>query len=67
VDPDAPSSSTSAADTVWQCLFCFECYEAEDEEDWVKYGCGRWTHESCITDVIVDYTGKELFCPFCAV
>ena len=67
VDPDAPSSSTSAADTVWQCPFCFECYETEDGEDWVKCGCGRWTHESCITDVIVDCTGKELFCPFCAV
>jgi len=59
----ATSSSTSATDTVWQCPFCFKCYGTKDDEDLVKGGCDRWTHESCITDVIA---GKELFCPFCA-
>jgi len=63
VDPGAPSSSTSAADTVWHCPYCFECYETEDDKDWVKCGCGRWTHESCITDVILIALEKNSFAP----
>ena len=67
INSDTPSSSTSAAASEWECPFCFECYNKDDQEDWVKCGCGRWTHESCITDVIVDSAGKELFCLYCSV
>ena len=74
VDSDAPSCSSvttsgnmSTSTTMWQCSICYEEYDKEDTEDWVQCGCGRWIHELCITDVIVDATGKELFCPYCSV
>lgn len=75
-DCDEPSSSAASSvsgntrendKTVWQCSICFEQYYEEDDEDWVQCGCGRWTHESCISDVVMDASGKELFCPYCSV
>ena len=79
LDSDTPSSSApvNTDDTgvkdhsgaVWQCSICFENYGEEDDEVWVQCGCGRWTHEVCISqsDIIVDANGKELFCPYCSV
>ena len=75
-DCDAPSSSAASSasgntrkndKTVWQCSICFEQYYEGDDEDWVQCGCGRWTHELCISDVVMDASGKELFCPYCSV
>ena len=72
VDSDAPScSSVTTSDntntTTWQCSICYEDYDEVGTEDWVQCGCGRWTHELCITDVVINATGKELFCPYCSV
>ena len=48
---------------------CFATYGEEDDEVWVQCGCGRWTHEVCISqsDIIVDANGRELFCLKCSV
>ena len=79
LDSDTPSSSvpvdtddTSVKDhsgAVWQCSICFENYGEEDDKVWVQCGCGRWTHEVCISQshIIIDANGKELFCPYCSV
>ena len=74
VDSDAPSCSsvttsdnTSTSTTMWQCSICYEDYDEVGTEDWVQCGCGRWIHELCITDVVIDAAGKELFCLYCSV
>ena len=75
-DGDEPSCSVALTtsgnvrennEAVWQCSICFEQYDEGDDEDWVQCGCGRWTHESCISDIVIDASGKELFCPYCSV
>ena len=66
--PSCSSTVTTEGNTnMWQCSICYEVYNEEDTEDWVQCGCGRWTHELCITDIVIDVTGKELFCPYCSV
>ena len=73
LDSDAPSCSTTTTTSnnvsamLWQCSICYEDYDEEDTDDWVQCGCGRWTHELCITDVVIDASGRELFCPYCLV
>ena len=32
-----------------------------------KTGPGRWTHELCTADVVINANGKELFCSHCSV
>ena len=73
LDSDASSCSTTTTTSnnvstmLWQCSICYEEYDEEDTDDWVQCGCGRWTHELCITDVVIDASGRELFCPYCSV
>ena len=72
VDSDALSCSSvttsgNTSTTMWQCSICYEDYDEVGTEDWVQCGCGRWIHELCIIDVVIDATGKELFCPYCSV
>ena len=59
-DADIPFSSVDEN----ECCVCFSMHS--EDEDWVQCGCNRWLHEGCITEVIIDVSGKELFCPFCA-
>ena len=48
------------------CCVCFQCYQGDQEDsDWVQCACNRWLHEDCITDVVHDIHGRELFCPYC--
>ena len=48
------------------CCVCFQCYQDDQEDsDWVQCACKRWLHEDCITDVVHDVHGRELFCPYC--
>ena len=67
-DADIPFSSHSVTTSQNvdenECCVCFLMYS--EDEDWVQCGCSRWLHERCITEVIIDISGKELFCPFCA-
>ena len=50
-----------------ECCVCFSMYREDEDDDWVQCACSRWLHEGCITDVIIDANGKELFCPFCSL
>lgn len=63
--PAAQDLTSEAKDPeVWECAFCFGFYQ-EDGTDWVECGCGRWVHEQCMEEVVLDSNGDERFCPFC--
>ena len=47
-----------------ECPFCFKTY-CHDGKEWLECACGRWIHEQCIEEVILDSGGHERFCPFC--
>ena len=47
-----------------ECPFCFETY-CHDGKEWLECACGRWIHEQCMDEVILDSGGQERFCPFC--
>ena len=73
-DANVPTSSHTVNTTAIvdgnenECCVCFSAYqEDEEDDDWVQCGCSRWLHEGCITDVIIDVSGKELFCPYCSL
>ena len=51
------------------CCMCFGSFE-DDVHDgagagWVSCNCGRWLHEDCVEDYVVNKSRVELFCPFC--
>ncbi len=49
-----------------QCSACFHTYEDDESgSDWVECVCGRWIHDDCIEECIVDSNGKERMCPIC--
>ena len=51
-----------------QCAVCLEAYSSSDFDcDWIECACGRWTHEDCVDDVVIDINGKERFCPHCVI
>ena len=51
------------------CCMCFGSFEDDvcngDGAGWVSCNCGRWLHEDCVEDYVVNESGAELFCPFC--
>ena len=46
-----------------ECCVCFTSHEEDivnqSGKDWVAYVCGRWLHEDCADDCILDSAGKE--------
>ncbi len=66
-----PSSATASQENDQEnkelnceCPFCFEPY-CQDGQEWLECACGRWIHEQCIEEVIVDSGSQERFCPYC--
>ena len=51
------------------CCMCFVTFEEDTLEgtgaEWLPCPCGRWLHEDCAEDCIVDSDGNERYCPFC--
>ena len=51
------------------CCICFGSYSEDvvdgDGRERIKCECGRWLHEDCADDRIVDSNGKERFCHHC--
>lgn len=71
----SPGQSSAVQNSIWQaeelsleevceCAFCFRSYQ-EDGAEWVECGCGRWVHDLCMEEVVLDRNGVERFCPFC--
>ena len=51
------------------CCMCFGSYE-DDVIDgggaqWIFCRCGRWLHEDCVEETVVDSDGHQRFCIFC--
>ena len=45
---------------------CFINYDNDPSgKDWVECACGRWLHEECADDCVVDDEGKERLCVIC--
>ena len=51
------------------CCLCFVIFEEDTREQtgakWLSCACGRWLHEDCAEDIVVDSDGNERCCPFC--
>lgn len=50
------------------CCMCFGSYDDLMEgagTEWISCACGRWLHEDCGEDCILDDSGQERFCPYC--
>ena len=49
------------------CVVCVSDCNSEDVSgaDWIECACGRWLHEECGEECVVDAAGKERFCPTC--
>ena len=64
----ASSSSVTTVEAEDICCVCFQDYQGDNENtDWVQCACHRWLHEDCISDIVYDVHGRELFCPYCAL
>lgn len=52
-----------------ECCMCFGNYVDDIIEgagaEWISCACGRWLHEDCIENQVIDTSGRERFCPFC--
>jgi len=60
------SPRIASSDGQNECCVCFEMYRGDHEvNDWLQCACGRWLHEECITDIVHDKFGRELYCPYC--
>jgi len=47
---------------------CFTTYEdvlAGDGAVWIPCFCGRWLHEDCAEECVVDKDQREHYCPIC--
>ena len=48
---------------------CFGTYEDDIMEragaEWISCACGRWLHEDCAENRVIDSSGCERFCPYC--
>ena len=62
--PSSPLTSDVDEEESYECSFCYYAY-CDDGKEWLKCTCGRWVHEQCMEDVILDDQGLERFCPFC--
>ena len=68
-----PSQKELVSSPVWKvvidintCCVCSVLYSDDRTgKDWIKCACGRWLHEDCAEDCILDSNGKERFCPMC--
>ena len=46
-----------------ECCVCFIDYDNDPSgKNWVECACGRWLHEECADDCVVDDEGKGVIC-----
>ena len=71
-EPRASRNELSSRDEVIDpnvCCMCFVTYEDDVLEgaraSWISCACGRWLHEDCAEDQIIDDDGNERNCSFC--
>ena len=68
-EQDIPQAKKSMVTEDGVCCICFGGYDDDVIErtgaEWIACGCGRWLHEDCVEDVVLDDEGNERFCVFC--
>lgn len=48
-----------------ECCVCFELYsENVSGVEWIECACGRWLHENCGEQCIIDTDGKAKYAKF---
>ena len=51
------------------CCMCLVRYEDDVLEgfgaEWINSRCGRWMHENCVEETVMDSDGQQRFCTFC--
>ena len=66
---DALPSSTDSEIDFNVCCMCFGTYSEDvangDGRNWIECTCGRWLHEDCAEDCLLNKDGKEMFCHSC--
>ena len=49
-----------------ECCVCFVAYDDDQSgKDWVACACGRWLHDDCADDRVLDSDGNECLCFVC--
>jgi len=65
---DQSGESTSEVIDPNKCCMCFVSYEDDVLKgagtEWIFCKCGRWLHEDCVEDVVMDNNEEERFCFF---
>ena len=56
--PSTPLTSYVDEEESYECSFCYYAY-CDDGKEWLKCTCGRWVHEQCMEDVILDDQGTR--------
>ena len=48
------------------CCICFGSYDEDIDtgREWLQCSCGRWIHEDCIDEVVIDNSSGKV-CPLC--
>ena len=50
---------------------CFGTFEEDialgNQAEWAMCTCGKWLHEDCVSEIIVDANGKLRMCSGCGV
>jgi len=47
------------------CCMSYEDVLAGDGAVWISCPCGRWLHEDCAEECVVDKDQRERYCPIC--
>ena len=65
----APAKTPENEINVNVCCMCFAKYEDDilsgSGAEWISCSCGRWLHEECAEDCVIDINGKERLCSLC--
>jgi len=49
------------------CCMCFGDGVLESiGAEWINCRCGKWMHEDCVEETVMDSDGHQRFCTFCA-
>jgi len=60
-------------DQEYECCKCFKIKTFEEDitlsnqAEWVMCGCGKWLHEDCVSETVLDASGKPRMCSDCVV
>ena len=58
-------------DQDYECYECFGMFEDDialgNQAEWAMCACGKWLHEDCVSETVVDANGRLRMCSSCVV